>query len=347
MIKRKLFKFTATKKSCDLVSSPFVARLQWAVKAYSNALIVLLMTFCLPSCSKNDYTETDRVVVYDFVSDTRASGLYYYTPEKNKRVVCDLCGEKIEEYKYDQNGDKMLQKSEIERAKVIYLPDYNSSYNWSFCFITSYLRDYTYLEHLFVEQHAHDYGDVMAFDLFGKNLRCVNLTQAYGVGLNGITWYYTPGINLSNSPNLEYLKIYSTHLMEMDVTSCPILKKLIFRQGHVIELDLSNNKELTYLDCYSNDLTYLNISNSPDLEYLDCRDNVLYSIDIGENSKLVELYCDNNKLTTIDISSCLSLETFSCSGNSLTTLYISKQQQDEGYIERVLRYYPDCEIIIK
>lgn len=164
------------------------------------------------------------------------------------------------------------------------------------------------------------------------------------------------GLDISNTPNLNYLDIDGHRLTSLDLTNNPLLNYLNCDASSnglnwdcLTSLDLTNNPLLSYIDCSYNfftsldlgnkpNLTHLkselgvhpgglisvNLSQCPNLTHLNLYGNHLTSIDLSNNTLLTNVRLFSNELTTLDISNSPFLDTLWCGGNDLTALDVSQ-----------------------
>ena len=164
------------------------------------------------------------------------------------------------------------------------------------------------------------------------------------------------GLDISNTPNLNYLDIDGHRLTSLDLTNNPLLTYLDCAASSnglnwdcLTSLDLTNNPLLTFIDCSHNFFTSLdlgnkphlthlksiipphpgglisiNISQCPNLTHLDLYGNHLTSIDLSNNTLLTNVRLFSNELTTLNISNSPFLDTLWCGGNDLTALDVSQ-----------------------
>ena len=166
------------------------------------------------------------------------------------------------------------------------------------------------------------------------------------------------GLDISNTPNLNYLDINGHRLTSLDLTNNPLLTYLNCAASSnglnwdcLTSLDLTNNPLLTFIDCSYNiftsldlgnkphlthlksiiaphpgGLTSININQCPDLIHLNLFGNHLTNVDLSNNTLLNYLRISSNLLTTLDVSNNIFLDTLICSGpgNNLTALDVSQ-----------------------
>ena len=160
------------------------------------------------------------------------------------------------------------------------------------------------------------------------------------------------GLDISQTPNLNYVDITGHRLTSLDISNNPLLNYLNcaalsngLNWDCLTSLDLTNNPLLTFIDCSYNiftsldlgnkpNLTHLkselgvhpgglssiNINQCPNLTHLNLYGNHLTSIDLSNNILLTYVRLFSNELTMLDISNNPFLDTLMCSGNDLTSL---------------------------
>lgn len=154
-------------------------------------------------------------------------------------------------------------------------------------------------------------------------------------------------LDVSNNMALIDLNCNGNQLTSLDVSKNTALTILWCDNNQLTTLDVSNNSALEDLICEYNQLTTLNVSNNTALTRLRCIGNQLTSLDISKNTALTELWCDNNQLTSLNICNNTALTELMCYENPLVTLTISNSQQNAGWMNKVIEWYPNLEIIKK
>mgnify|MGYP003318156008 CR=1 FL=1 len=173
------------------------------------------------------------------------------------------------------------------------------------------------------------------------------------------------GLDISNTPNLNYLDVDGHRLTSLDLSNNPLLTYLDCAASSnglnwdcLTSLDLTNNPLLTFIDCSHNFFTSLdlgnkphlthfksiipphpgglnsiNINQCPDLIHLNLFGNHLTNVDLSNNTLLTYLRISSNLLTTLDVSNNIFIDTLICSGpgNNLTALDVSQNTALTGF----------------
>lgn len=130
-------------------------------------------------------------------------------------------------------------------------------------------------------------------------------------------------LDISNCFELVYLHCYNNCLESLDVSNRPELERVWCTDNNLVSLNVSNNPSLQSINCTSNNLASLDVSSVPNLRALLCDYNNLMSLDVSNNPELFNLDCDNNNLETLDISNNPNLKLLECQSNQLEELDIS------------------------
>ena len=130
-------------------------------------------------------------------------------------------------------------------------------------------------------------------------------------------------LNLSNNPDLAFLRCNDNNLNNLDVSACHGLVELTCHNNQLTDLN-TNGCNIMFLRCDNNQLTNLDVSAMTQLFSLNCTHNQLTSLDVSNNASLYYLYCPYNNLTAIDVSHNPYLCEFTCHSNQLTELDISQ-----------------------
>ena len=127
-------------------------------------------------------------------------------------------------------------------------------------------------------------------------------------------------LNLTNSPNLEYLNCGENDLDTLLFIESSYIEYIRCDQNNLSFIQVSNCFNLKTLRCNINSIDNLDITNCAQLEELQCQANQLTTIDVSNNLLLEFLSIGQNQITTIDLSFNYSLEFISCSLNPITNL---------------------------
>jgi len=130
-------------------------------------------------------------------------------------------------------------------------------------------------------------------------------------------------INVTNTPKLQRLDVYTNDLKEIDVSTNPSLNYLRVGYNNIPTLDLSNNPRLGFLCCTNNRLETLDMSNKAELYTLYCVGNRLHTLYVDNCIALETLLCDFNNLENLNVSNLTSLKIFSCMNNGLKDMLFS------------------------
>ena len=123
---------------------------------------------------------------------------------------------------------------------------------------------------------------------------------------------------------------YSNALVQLDLSSFPLLEKLVCGGNKLTTLDTSNNPALYWLDCRDNQLKSLNVSRNTSLLYFNCSGNSLTELDVSMLPELYMLHCNINSLDVLDVTHNPNLSSLVCSDNRLRKLDVSSNTKLEG-----------------
>ncbi len=129
---------------------------------------------------------------------------------------------------------------------------------------------------------------------------------------------YLDTLNVSGLTKLRYLACPNNRIDQLDVSSCIALDTLGVDQNNLSSLDLSNNTMLSDLSCDENNLTSLDLSNNTQIRILSCDENDLTSLNLSGNPLIKSIECSSNQIDKIEISADSQLERLSCYDNKLT-----------------------------
>ena len=95
------------------------------------------------------------------------------------------------------------------------------------------------------------------------------------------TYMGITSLDVTEQPELTYLRCHDNNLTTLDVSRCPALYSLNCGSNQLTALDVSKNTALTTLSCYSNQLTALDVSKCPKISTLLCYNNKTFTEKIG------------------------------------------------------------------
>ena len=124
-------------------------------------------------------------------------------------------------------------------------------------------------------------------------------------------------LDISNNPNIVYLKCNDNSLTSLSVNGCTNLNKLECNNNQLTSLDVSSLSNLISLLCFSNKLTSLNVANKTKLRTIQAHINQLTSINVNGCTALQDLLCAENKLSSLSVQGCYSLRLLNCFGNQI------------------------------
>lgn len=185
---------------------------------------------------------------------------------------------------------------------------------------------------------------IQQLEFYNNFLTSVDLTPY--TNLTFLRSYNNPSLgslDVSNSPNLQYLYCQNNGLNALDVTQNPNLEVLDCYNNNLMELDVSNNVLLWRLWCYNNNLSSLDVNLNTLLQTLYCSLNDITSLTLPTTSTLTTLWCQANDLPSLDTSGLTGLETLRCYNNlNMTSLtlpatstltYIDTSSTDIGNLD--------------
>jgi len=111
--------------------------------------------------------------------------------------------------------------------------------------------------------------------------------------------------------NVTSLNCSAVRLINLDVSSNPVLMVLWCAYGQLTTLDVSRNTALKSLDCSQNQLMTLDVSHNISIQFLNCSYNMLTTLDVSQNKALAELHCSNNRLMSLNVSRNTALKALS------------------------------------
>ena len=127
-------------------------------------------------------------------------------------------------------------------------------------------------------------------------------------------------VNVTNSPSLITLDLYTNDLMSIDVTTNPLINYLRLGYNHISVVDISNNPDLGFFCCTDNRVEFLDFSGKEKLYSITCLDNNLHTLIVDNCIKLETLSCTFNQLRSLRLKNLPTLKNLSCSHNLLTDL---------------------------
>lgn len=100
---------------------------------------------------------------------------------------------------------------------------------------------------------------------------------------------------------LEQINFSNNAMDSIDLSNFPNLKYLKCNDNRLRSLALDSNSNLRTLNCGNNDLNQLKLDNSKELHELICDSNKLKSLDLSANTKLSTVTLNSNLLDFLDI----------------------------------------------
>ena len=270
---------------------------------------------------------------------------------KNLRVVnfhqCKKVDKKESDKEYDFTQNKKLEEIELRRiggnvTRVLVAKNNNIK---KFIFKVPNKMKKVDLSRLSQVEEFDVYSST-AKDVSISLKKCTSLKKA---SISGHS--YLTKLDLSDSPDLEELKVGGNHLNSLNISQNKKLKVLNIAGNDFSKLDVSQNrnlqelncsggssnllenlnlgklKRLRVLNCSGMQLKKLNLKGNPNLEELYCAANQLETLDLSANTKLKQLFCSLNPLKELDISMLSELNWLSCRYNRLTSLDITKNEK--------------------
>ncbi|MDU8886285.1 T9SS type A sorting domain-containing protein [Yeosuana sp. MJ-SS3] len=132
---------------------------------------------------------------------------------------------------------------------------------------------------------------------------------------------FLTSIDLTPYSNLTFLRSYNNPTLgSLDVSDSPNLQYLYCQNNGLNSLDVSQNPNLEILDCYNNNLMTLDVSNNLALWRLWCQDNNIDVLDVEQNVLLQTLYCYLNDMTSLSLPTTVTLTNLRCQANDLPSL---------------------------
>ena len=102
--------------------------------------------------------------------------------------------------------------------------------------------------------------------------------------------------------SLKELSIHFNYITRLDMSNSPNLWFLRTNDNLLTTLNVTNNSDLRLFYGDNNDLTSLDVSYNTSLERLFCDYNELTSLDVSYNTSLEKLKCENNNLMNLNIN---------------------------------------------
>ena len=140
---------------------------------------------------------------------------------------------------------------------------------------------------------------------------------------------YTGG-GIQSLKGIEYLSalanldVHGNAILELDLSSNPLISYLNCADNQLHSLDVSQNSGMYALLCENNQLHSLKLGNSAGLQFINCNNNQIEMLDLSKQKGLEDLNAENNQLTALDTSNSPKLRNLSCSNNRIGTLDLRK-----------------------
>lgn len=133
--------------------------------------------------------------------------------------------------------------------------------------------------------------DISTLDVSSNNLKTIDISGTL----------FTTFDDFSSQNELESIDVGSTQISTLDTSIFPNLNYLNIRFSDIVDIDLSQNLELWSLIVGYSGMTTVDISNNVDLRQLLISAG-LTSIDVSQNLELRSIQLSNSNITALDLS---------------------------------------------
>ncbi len=198
----------------------------------------------------------------------------------------------------DDNGDGMIQLSEAESTRSLYLFGRD-------------IKDVSGIEN-FINLDLLELGDN---DLTAIDVTKIPNLEFLNVCLNDLT-----EINLDLNVKLEWLDASNNNLTEIDVSNNINLEEFRASNNNLSQVVLNLNINLDRIDLSINNLDEIEVYNNVNLERLHIGENNIKEIDLTNNLLLKELEADRNSIISLDLSKNIALKEIDLENNDLTNI---------------------------